>query len=312
MRVADASRGMPLGALLLLLLLQLAADCAACPPAPGNYSILASKGHPLKPPYQNFSCASSPAWNRTLTEPTSSKYLSGLGAVVAYSADREESVTAAWGFCNNGDYDAYHDYCSDQFEPPLRSGIVASEARGCVMRTGTLRDLAALTRANWSAFRVGDEQGSDPFCMKPPCYSDTNYPTPCIQLKCDNWVAACQVLVVDAHAQLPPLKTDDEPDLTPKMMKSMVKAWINNFDMDRDGFLDRDEVSLWMTNEQGNDDEKRTDNMMNMIDTDGDTLCSKTELKEFAQLMKDMGGRTDRLPKDRLKRVKRHATKDEV
>jgi hypothetical protein len=52
--------------------------------------------------------------------------------------------------------------------------------------------------------------------------------------------------------------------------------------------------------------------MMNMIDTDGDTLCSKTELKEFAQLMKDMGGRTDRLPKDRLKRAKMHATKDEV
>jgi Ca2+-binding EF-hand superfamily protein len=96
------------------------------------------------------------------------------------------------------------------------------------------------------------------------------------------------------------------------MMKSMVKAWINNFDMDRDGSLDRDEVSLWMTNEQGNDDEQRTDNMMNMIDTDGDTLCSKTELKEFAQLMKDMGGRTDRLPKDRLKRAKMHATKDEV
>ena len=28
--------------------------------------------------------------------------------------------------------------------------------------------------------------------------------------------------------------------------------------------------------------------MMNMIDTDGDTLCSKAELEEFARRMKDM------------------------
>lgn len=143
-----------------------------CPPAAGNYSVLASKGHLLKPPFRNFSCAS--MWNHTLTEPTSGMYLSGLGPVTAHSADSTDTVVAAWGFCNNGDYDAHQDYCNGQFKTPLHTGIVGSEGRGCVMRTGTLRDLAALTRANWSAFRIGDEMGNDPFCMKPPCYSDTN------------------------------------------------------------------------------------------------------------------------------------------
>jgi hypothetical protein len=100
------------------------------------------------------------------------------------------------------------------------------------------------------------------------------------------------------------LSKDDEPDQTSKMMKTMVKAWINNFDMDRDSFLERDEVSLWMTNERGDDDEKRTDNMMNMIDTDGDTLCSKAELEEFAQRMKNMDST--------WVGMKKKATKDEL
>ena len=111
------------------------------------------------------------------------------------------------------------------------------------------------------------------------------------------------------------IKSDDEPDLTPKMMKTMVKEWINNFDMDRDGFWDRNEVSLWMTNERGGPplvDIHHAHHvggpplvaMMSMIDTDGDTLCSKAELEEFAQRMKDMDSTWTGM--------KKKATKDEL
>jgi hypothetical protein len=92
--------------------------------------------------------------------------------------------------------------------------------------------------------------------------------------------------------------------------ENLARHFINQYDTNKDGALDRDEVAHWVAENDSLEKQQRSatseapeadvdeklDGMMMMLDEDKDDVGSFAELLKFVQKMHDMGGRTDRLP----------------
>lgn len=88
--------------------------------------------------------------------------------------------------------------------------------------------------------------------------------------------------------------------ITPKHMSEWTDAIFSKFDANDDGVLSRDEIAEWaLSNEMIEDDAEataRVEGMMMMLDSDEDGKGTRKEVIRFLDKMKDMDGRTDRLP----------------